>query len=357
MILHVRRLPSSHCIQAWAVLLSLALCGTCAAGPIRLQRIPAASSAGTPAAVRVANADLVHTTQLLPPDTSVDDAATQVTGVLSQLDRVLEEFQSSRSDVVKLNLYVRDASVREAFLDQLADWSAGHAPAVASVATALSDPHALVGLDAVFASRRSETASTPERVMVAALKGDKRRAHASVLPQGDAVYISGQAEPGDFAEATRATLDGLERTLQTMQLDKRHIVQIKCYMRPMSDADVVHGQMAAFFGSDAVPPVSLVEWVSAPWPIEIDLVAWAPAEESDETVSFSTPPWMPTSPVYSKVARVHGNDRIYVAGLTSPEAGSRRAAGSRRVSPAGKRRERRRLRHASSGEGDVLCCR
>ena len=70
-----------------------------------------------------------------------------------------------------------------------------------------------------------------------------------------------------------------------------------------------------------IPPVAYVEWISS-LPIEIELVAHAPAVAFKESVSYLTPPWMTSSPVFSRVARIHGSTRIYVSGLVSSSAGT-----------------------------------
>ncbi|MCA9069079.1 MAG: RidA family protein, partial [Planctomycetaceae bacterium] len=286
---------------------------------IRIERVALPTNDGATSAVRVINAPLVHTTQLLP-DVGTP-AGSQSDDVLAELDHLLTEHQSKRSDVVKLNLYVRDSLVREAFLKKLSVWTKGKLPAVACVATRLPMPKAEIALDAVFISRRSKATSGPPRNFVQERKNGERWAKASLLPLGDVVYVSGQAQPGELAVATQATLVELQKTLKHLGLDKRHIIQVKCFLNPMDRADVVNRQIAEFFGENIIPPVSLVEWNSGSLPIEIELIAWAPPEKSTNRVTYITPPWMKSSPVFSRVARLHGNDRIYISGLYSTTAG------------------------------------
>lgn len=286
---------------------------------IRIERFVRQDDRPVPSAIRVVNAPLVHTTQLFPAvDTPADS---QTDDVLAELDRRLVKYQSKRSDVVKLNVYVRDSHVRRTFLKKLSQWSKGKLPAVACVATQLPQPKADIALDAVFVSRRSKVESLPSRDFIQDRTGGSRWSDACLLPLGDVIYISGQAQPGDLAEATRATLAELQKTLKHLGLDKQHIVQVKCFLKPMVESDVVDRQIADFFGKDIVPPVSHVEWTSGALPIEIELIAWAPLTKSADTISYITPPWMKSSPVFSRVARIHGNDRIYLSGLYAPETG------------------------------------
>jgi len=289
---------------------------------VRLQRFGPNTTTGLSSAIRVSNADLVHTTQLLPGAVIATEADLQTADVLTSLGELLREFQSSGDDIVKLNVYVRDAEVRDAFATTLARWGESRLPSVSYVATPLPDERALVALDAVFVSRLPNAQRLPTLHRVARIAEEKRHSQAAVLPAGDVVYVAGQAEPGALVEATRATLDGLLKTLAHLALDRRHIVQVKCFLQPMSDVATVNEQMAAFFGDGLIPPVSYVEWISGSAPIEIELVAWASPGESSDTLSYATPPWMKSSPVFSRLSRIHGNDRIYTSGLYSELAGS-----------------------------------
>lgn len=298
-----------------------------AASPVEIERLTSPDGSPGVSAVRVRNAMLVHTTQLLPRDLA---AASQNADVLKQLDLLLASFGSARQDVVKLNLYVQSADVRDAFLEELSTWANGELPAVTTVATRLpahagadspTTGQATVALDAVFVSRRESAVAGPTRMHIEALGGPARLAHVSLLPRGDVVYVSGQADPGELQDATRLTLGSLERTLAHLGLSQGDIVQLKCFLQPMTDVARVNQQIAEFFGEATVPPVSHVEWISGSLPIEIELIAWAPPAESDQTVSYSALPWMTSSPVYSRVARVHGDDRLYVGGLSSTNPG------------------------------------
>jgi enamine deaminase RidA (YjgF/YER057c/UK114 family) len=291
--------------------------------PVRISRF-GVSANGYSLAVKVGGAPLVHTTQLLPAS---DDAETgeQIATVLSRLDELLAEFQSSREDVIRLNVYLREADLRPAFLKGLQAWCPEERfPAVSFSVTPLPRPEAGVALDAVFASRREAGQERPVRLSPAGRNDSEKQSHAAVLPRGDAVYVSGQAQPGDnLRDATSATLQSLGRTLESVGASLEDVVQVKCFLTPMTDVAVVNRELHRFFGESPVPPVSHVEWISGSRPIEIELVAWAPAadEPAGSTVSYLTPPGMTASPVFSRVARVHSPEQIYVSSLFAAERG------------------------------------
>lgn len=288
---------------------------------VSIERFPSTTVAGTSIAVRVRNSALAHTTQLFPTATDSVDAATQVSSVLGRLQTLLRKGGATPSDLVKLNVYVRDSSVRAAFLEELSRWTVDAQPAVAFVATPLPSNNIVVALDAVFAVQSDSQRESPYFIPGGNRDGNDQSTRVCVLPPGDVVYVSGQAAAGELADATTETLDGLLKTVEALGLDRSHIVQVKTFMKPMSEADVVNRQIAAFFGNSRVPPVSHVEWLSGSRPIEIELVAWAPPKASAESVSYFTPEWMKSSPVFSRVARIHGNDRVYVSGLEAESAG------------------------------------
>ena len=285
------------------------------ASGVAIERFPSTTVDGTSIAVRVRNAALAHTTQIFPESTDSNDAATQVKSLFARLQTVLQKGGATPSDIVKLNVYVRDSSVRTIILKELSRLTADVQPAIAFVTTPLPDMNVVVALDAVFVMPHISERGQPYFIVREERAGTDYSARVRVLPPGDVVYVSGQAAAGELAKATTDTLDGLLKTIEALGLDRSHIVQIKTFMRPMSEADVVNRQIEAFFEEIRVPPVSHVQWLSGSRPIEMELVAWAPLKASVETVSYFTPDWMKSSPVFSRVARIHGNDRVYVSGL------------------------------------------
>ena len=276
-------------------------------------------------AVGVSEAALLHTTQLMPREvaTATENIRQQGEQVLARLAEVLAQSNAQRSDVVKLNVYVRDAATRALFSQQLAAWFGNDSPAIAFVASPLPNSAAAIGLDAVVATDPAKASRVVlDRV---AKPGTGRAADVAVLPVGDVVYVSGQAESGELQEATRETMAGLIRTIEHLGLSKSDVVQVKCFLKPISQVAVADAEISRWFAgefeSQLTPPVVYVEWTSASRAIEIELIAAAGRQQSSETVSYLTPPWMKPSPVFSRAARIHGDERIYVAGLYPQDVG------------------------------------
>lgn len=276
-------------------------------------------------AVRVDNAALAHTTQLIARDANTASLDQEIPDVFDQLSAALANVDSSKKDLVKLNLYIADVETAQAAMAFLSDWCPANArPAVCTVATAL--PHGRkFAVDAVFVARQVDAVAKVTHRFGTGDDGKAPggKARVSVLPQGDVVYVSGQAQPGgDLATATRATLQGLLATLDGMKLDRADIVQVKCFLEPMSLVETVDREIKAFFDDETIPAVSHVEWIrgGGSRPIEIELVAGAPLATTSETVSYYTPPGMKASGVFSRVARIHGNRRVYASGLIAGDS-------------------------------------
>lgn len=293
-------------------------------GEPMLLRVPAAH-ADHSAAVVVDGYELLHTTQLLPDGEDgrvVDDAIErQVDQILNRLDRILQATAVDRSRIVKLNLYAGSVAAADVMRARLKTWC-GHMtlPAVCYVETPLPLAGAHVAADAVIAVSGGESAGRP---VLATHPGHVGPAEWCLMPRGDVVYVSGQAELGDLATATRATLASLNRTLEHLQLDRSRIVQLKCFLDPMKEVAIVNHEIQTFFGVLPVPPVVHVQWSGGSQPIEIELIAHAPASHTpDGTVSFEWLPWLPVSPIYCRLTRIHGDHRIYVSGLTASAEGN-----------------------------------
>lgn len=259
------------------------------------------NESGSASAVVVKGRALVHTSQVFGA-IEAKSPKRQVVGVFRRLDAVLKKQRSSLQQVVKLNVYVTRQDVIEQVRKQLVSvYSGARKPAVAYVVTALPVNGALIALDAVATRKPTGGDVVPGR--------------------GRLVYISGQAiRAGDLAESTRKTMAGLHRTLKHLRLDASHVVQVKTFFKPMKDVAVVNREIAKFYPKGKHPAVSHVEWTSRL--IEIELIAFAPYKKGEKPsrtlVRFVTPPWMKSSPVFSRVAVVESDTLIYVSGLYGP---------------------------------------
>ena len=276
---------------------------------------------GVRAAIVPEDAALIHSAQFLPVNKSGKVIATNAA---VQTDQVLMNLKTAFNsiyrwpEVVKLNIYVTQNSivpeVRKAVTKFFGTMTK---PAISYVTTALPDKDALVAMDAI-AVDWPKAKKGAERFHTNPYKGGENEAQLAILPAGSAVYISGQAKEGaDLTGSTQATLEQLGATLTWLKLKKADVVQVKAFMRPMKDAAVVRAALTNFFGEEMTPPLVLVEWISAKPQIEIEMIAAAGPINSNavESVSFSTPPGMTPSTIYSKVATVERGKRVYFSSL------------------------------------------
>ena len=287
-----------------------------------LRRVGVDPANGLANAVVVSNRELLHTSQLLPRDAagkiSKEDTA-QIDALLGNLLQLMQDSAMEKSQIVKLNFYVADATVTRRVKKKLLPWCGANAlPAVSYVQSPSPDPAARVSLDAVIASTSSSGVMPASRTL-SGFAGQVPR--VSILPRGDVVCLAGQAQVGQLREATAKTLESLLKTLQYMGLDRRHVVRVKCFMKPMSKVGQVNEEINKFFGPALVPPISHMQWNSGSRAIEIEMVAYAPRQQKTDPVSYVTPEGMRASPVFSRVARIHGNQRIYFSGLVSRQDG------------------------------------
>lgn len=294
----------------------IALTGLLSSGwaELEVRAIEADPAAGRSAAVLVPGGALVHTGQLLPggPYVTPTPPDEQVRQVFSRLEEVLKAHQSRLADVVKLHIYVAHPSVMEAVDRELATRFAGPTPpAVSVVQTAFGHGGVMVAVDAV-----ARTAAQPARVQRAQPSAADRPAVAAIMPAGPQVYISGQAEKGDgtLADATRKTMASLRETLKFLGLSTADVVHIKAFLTPIADVASARLAIIEAFPDEIPPPLSFVEWISS-LPIEIELVASAPALADAPPVEYLTPPGMTASPIFARVVRVNVPRRIYVSGL------------------------------------------
>jgi len=273
----------------------------CEAAPI--ERRARTERAGQAWSVRVPDGPLVFTSAVSGP--AAADAATEAAGALAELDRVVRAAGGDPAGILRLNgLVASDADV------------AGVEAAVARRFAATPVAYTMVRTPLVTTGRRvafEAVTTAAENPPSVAMRGD-----AAVLPAGGKVFVSGQAEKGvDVAEAVRATMAGLHRTLAHLGLRKSAVVQIKAFIAPFADHAAAVREVAASFDGGPVPPLVLVEWVST-LPAEIELIASArdlPAPPG-ERVAWLPLPWLTVSPRYCRVAHVGGGvPLIFIGGI------------------------------------------
>lgn len=296
------------------------------------QHIQYAASSDLPGAsdaVIVDEVPLVHTTQFLPLDNSgkivgSGDINAQINQVFINIFSSLKQAGSSPDQIVKLNIYVRNSDLIPAVQVQINKrFKSGKRPALSFVAGELSHSDALISMDAIAVSAKIQSGGV-NYLMPGNLSSASGIAQAAILPAGPVVYVSGQAVKGGLAEATSGTLAQLQATLVSLGLDKRDIVQIKSFIRPMSDLKVVEEEFAKFFKGNIIPPMVNVEWTSKDPVIEIELIASSlnSASKTNQQLDFITPPGMTASPVYCKVSRINYGKKVYISGLYGQISGN-----------------------------------
>lgn len=276
------------------------------------QYVESNDATGTSRAVIVGNQPLVHTTQILPRDTS-KSATDQTEDAMLRLLAAIDVGVGLPEQIVKLNVYATDNASANAAAKFLKTFLKKDRPAISYVITKLQVPHALVAVDAVAATDFRKPAV--ERFRETDSSGP---AEAAVLPAGPRVYISGQAEKGDgsLADATRQTMAGLVKTLEHLGLKRRDVVQLKAFLNPMKDSAIAVREMMEVFRDEMPPPIILVEWESS-LPIEIELIAASPEQAGKDapSIEYLTPPWMKGSPVFARVARLNHPSTIFISNI------------------------------------------
>jgi predicted acyl esterase len=269
-------------------------------------------------AVFVKDVPLIYTAQLLPryyeSQGQKTNADSQLLDVLFRLTDATGFRGIENHRVVKLNFYVAQPETVKLIEELVMRGSfSDPKPAVSVIVTPLAHPDALVALDAIAVS----DAGARTR-----LKGS---ADAVVVSSGSRLYISGQAEKADtLREATRKTLESLSVTLKHCGRSDVDVVQVKCFLQPMSSVAEVKEEIARYYGKENLPLTCFVEWKATSPPIEIEVVAWGgPANnDADEALEFITPPGMTASPVFSRVARINRGPMVFIGDIASPTTGS-----------------------------------
>ena len=286
------------CLLLWGCLAPAAYCQA-------IRHVESDTPTGSSAAVLVDDVPLLHTGQIFAASDERKGGKEQVESLFARLEQELKYSSAAMTDVVKLNFYVTSNDAADAVRKQLAKtFSREEPPAVSFVVTELPVADAVVSVDAVAALPKS-TASQVRRGPLSAL-----------MPKGERFYVSGQAEPGTLAEATKKTLESLSRTLQEYGRSDKDTVQLKCFLQPMTGIGEVKEEIVRHFAGGNVPPVSFVAWKSSV-PIEIELVAWGGPSKGvpADPIEYLTPAGFKASPLYCRVARIHGGGTIFFSDL------------------------------------------
>jgi len=269
-----------------------------------LTRFPIGGS-GIPSAVRVGRAGLAHTGMLVAAP--LGGEASGILEIAAQIRAIARHYGSTLEDVAKLNLYVEDPSpvwIRRIETEVGQAWPRAACPALTLIPSPIPGGGS-VAADAVIAVPVNDDAVT------------RFGGKASVMPPGrDILYVSGRVGSGALAEATTETMTQLFDVLAHLGSTPADVVQVKAFIQPMSRWETVQHEIDRAFGDSGSPPIVYVAWTSPSRSIEIELIAAAPDRRGMEAaISYVTPPGDQASPVYSRVARVHAGEVIYIGGI------------------------------------------
>ncbi|MFT5468229.1 MAG: enamine deaminase RidA (YjgF/YER057c/UK114 family) [Verrucomicrobiales bacterium] len=266
-------------------------------------------------AVRVERGALVHTRQLLGLSGGQKDKF-GVSDLIGQLNDIARAYNASLDDVARLNLYLSEDSdeMRQALdfvLGHPDPWARYTLPSISMVLTELPGD-TKIACDAVIAVRSD------------AISVERFERDAALMPKGrDILYLSGRVASGELAEATTGTMEQLFGVLDHLGSKPKDVVQVKAFIKPMSEWETVESAIEASFGDLGAPPVVYVEWTSKSRATEIELIAAAPDQrDTTETVSYFTPPGDKSSPVFSRVARIHADAVIYLSSFAGKKSES-----------------------------------
>lgn len=291
---------------------------------VRLRSIAADRASGVARAVVVEEGALVYTALMFPEDPEGQlqgggDAGAQAARVLANIELALKEARTTLDSLVRLHVYVADASVTPRIDRLLADrfGSRETTPAVTIVETAMPRAGVLVAMDAVAATAWSPEPGAGRLASAALPRRTARASHAAVQPSGPFVIVSGRAAPGDFEHAILETMAQLRGDLGTVGLTFDHVVQVKSFLGDMRRARRLEELVAGSFDGSRVPPQVVTEWRQDAVPAEIELVAAAPgAADSRARVEHMEP----IAGRYSRVARANGGQPIFISGLYGESA-------------------------------------
>ncbi|MFK5924840.1 MAG: Rid family hydrolase, partial [Verrucomicrobiota bacterium] len=242
----------------------------------------------------------------------------EIADLIGQLAGIARAYDTDLKSVVKLNLYLGKADhnkLLEAITKKIsATWPAGRQPALTII------PGKLIG-GGVLAG---------DAVILSAKKGgpiDRFERDAAMMPSDrDIIYISGRAAKGELGEATAGTMKQLFEVLKGMGSKRENVIQVKAFIRPMEKWEKVEQEIETSFAGAPLPPVVYVEWSSSSVATEIEIIAAAEGKTaSKDGVSYFTPAGEKASPVYSKAARIHADEVIYIGGIVGAVAAPAKA--------------------------------
>jgi enamine deaminase RidA (YjgF/YER057c/UK114 family) len=303
-----------------SILLATTLAQSQPVPAVRLRSIEADAATGVARAVVVEEGALVHTALMFPENRAGElqgpgNAEAQGAAVLANLEHALREARTTLDRLVRLHVYVADASVTARIDHLLAERfrKAQTKPAVTFVETAMPRAEMLVAMDAVAATGWVPDPGPATRVVSPLLRRVTPNAsHAAIQRPGPFVVVSGRAAAGEFEAAIRGTLAQLRADLERAGLDFERVVQIKSFVGDISRAQRLQEIVAEAFPGAIVPPQVVMESRQGAEPAEIELVASVPRSAESRTGLEHLEPILGR---YSRVARVFSGKPVFISGL------------------------------------------
>lgn len=304
-------------LRALRVVLTISLLSGVARAGSMERTGPGTGPLGGSRAITVSHSALLHTAQVFATGEGGRIAADldelgQARLAWGNLGQLLGSMGSDEQKIVRLNVVVTDSAAGTAMGRVLREALApSDRPSVTLVEGSLPLHGSRVALDAVaLAADGVAGRPAPDSTALAWLPGLRA---ASRLAAGPRVYISGRAADGSPGDAASDVLRQIERMLRFLSLDRRSVIQLKCFLRPVSATAEVHERIVEHFRGEP-PSVVFVEWKNR-LPIEIEAIAQAAADPSRSALRFITPPWDRASPIFARVVRIDHPVSIYVSTL------------------------------------------
>ena len=272
------------------------------------------------AAVRVRRGHLVHSSSVSAKNPSGDLAK----DFASALDELADSIPTQgydgelRETLVKLHVCVDPDAYSAAAIASVMSkrWPDGDAPATTVV---VASGGQTVVVDGVWQVEPKDTKQSTEEW--AKSFDEKYPASTGVLsPQRDIIHLSGRAASGELTEAVAGTMTQLFDVLKGIDGELSDIVQVKAFIQPIDRlAEAKQVIVASFDGVD-LPPIVILEWTSPSRVSEIEVIATAKEKkENAESTSYYTPAADKPSPVFSRVGRIHGDEVIFIGGITGAD--------------------------------------
>jgi len=276
-----------------------------APNPAPLERLPDPTRPGFARSVKAPDGPLIFT-GIVHSSAPTPEARRQFDDVIDRLGAQLSAAGGDLQRVVRFNFHVADDAATAAVEAGLAARFGRQPPAVTVQRSVLAVPGARIAGDAVGTSSRA--AMTLEKV------GD-----AMILPAGGKVFVSGQAKQGDnFVASVRLTMEGLHQALEKVGASKSDVVQVKAFIRPMTQHAAARAEIERSYAGGPVPPIVITEWLTGS-DTEIELIAAGPnraAKDPADPIEFHWLPGMAVSPYFSRLTTVApGSPLLFLSGI------------------------------------------